>query len=333
MPGRIMSEPAEPRAQRADLTKLRIERGEQPPPGRSPIGLALAFVLGATAGGAGVWFGAPRLREAPRPAPAPAAASSATAPASASSTPSAAPAPAAPAADPDAPILSASGYIIARREAEVGSKVPGRLLWLGVEAGSEVKEGEVIARLESTDYRAELEVARASLDRADRLAQRLKSGSAVFSADEIDAAEADVKVGRARLAVVEARLADTVIKAPFAGRVVEKRAEIGVTVSPLATTGQLTPTGIARFVDFSTIEAEIEVSERYVRRLAEGQPAIYEVTAFPGKRWRGELRQVIPTSSREKSVVEVRVTLLERDEGLLPGMATKVTFYERTPPP
>src|SRR5205085_9209029 len=128
----------------------------------------------------------------------------------------------------------------------------------------------------------------------------------------------------------EAILADTIIRSPFTGRVVEKRAEIGETVSPLATTGQLTPTGIARIVDFATLEAVVEVNERHVKRLNEGQPATIEVNAFPGRSWKGEIRQVIPTASRDKAVVEVRVRFIERDPDFLPNMGVKVTFLEKS---
>jgi RND family efflux transporter MFP subunit len=226
-------------------------------------------------------------------------------------------------------LLVASGYIIARREAQVGAKVSGRLAWLGVEAGSIVKEGDVIGRLEDADLRAELDLAKAQLERAEKLVGRYLAARTGTTENDIDAASAELKVARARVAEAEARLADTVIRAPFAGVVVEKRAEVGETVSPLATTNQLTPTGIARLVDFATLEAEVDVSERFVKKLAEGQPAVIEIAAFPGRRFRGELRQIIPTSSREKAIVEVRVAFVERDATILPNMGAKVTFYER----
>ena len=58
--------------------------------------------------------------------------------------------------EPDAgtPILTASGYVVARRKAVVSSKIQGRLAELRVEEGSRVRQGEVFARLESTDYEA-----------------------------------------------------------------------------------------------------------------------------------------------------------------------------------
>src|SRR5437870_4800504 len=114
---------AEPRTATTDLTKLRIERNDAPSGGIVP--LVLAFLLGAAAGGGGVYF------LAPRGAGGEAAGASGTVAARPVSTASGAPASvtsaAQPAPTPGAALLSASGYIIARREAEVGAKIPGRL--------------------------------------------------------------------------------------------------------------------------------------------------------------------------------------------------------------
>src|SRR6185295_17291965 len=61
-------------------------------------------------------------------------------------------------------VLTASGYIVARRKAGVGAKVPGLLEWLGVEEGSKVKEGEVIGRLQNHDVQADLAATRSALE-------------------------------------------------------------------------------------------------------------------------------------------------------------------------
>jgi multidrug efflux pump subunit AcrA (membrane-fusion protein) len=70
-------------------------------------------------------------------------------------------------ASPGAPVLTASGYVVARRKAVVSAKIQGRLAELKVEEGSRVREGEVIARLESEDYAAQIERARAALQHAE----------------------------------------------------------------------------------------------------------------------------------------------------------------------
>jgi multidrug efflux pump subunit AcrA (membrane-fusion protein) len=65
-----------------------------------------------------------------------------------------------------------------------------------------------------------------------------------------------------------------------------------------------------------------------VAKLKSGQPAEVTVEAFPDKRYRAELRQVIPTADRTKATVMVKVTILDKDENLKPEMSAKATFVE-----
>src|SRR5437762_4688705 len=65
------------------------------------------------------------------------------------------------------PVLAASGYLVARRKAVVSAKIQGRLAELRVDEGSRVREGELIARLESGDYEAQVARARAAVERAE----------------------------------------------------------------------------------------------------------------------------------------------------------------------
>ncbi|HEY5908082.1 MAG TPA: biotin/lipoyl-binding protein, partial [Vicinamibacteria bacterium] len=123
-------------------------------------------------------------------------------------------------AEPSAgtPILTASGYLVARRKAVVSAKIQGRLAWLGVEEGSEVREGQVIARLESNDYEASVERSKAAVLRAEadveeserqlRVADKLAQDS-VLSIDQRDATSSRVKVAFAQLAQAKADLAFT----------------------------------------------------------------------------------------------------------------------------
>ena len=90
------------------------------------------------------------------------------------------------------PVLTASGYLVARREAIVSSKIQGRLSELRVEEGSVVQEGEILARLESTDY-----VARSSARarRCSRPRPQVGSAQAAGQRAEADLAEAQRQLG------------------------------------------------------------------------------------------------------------------------------------------
>jgi RND family efflux transporter MFP subunit len=272
------------------------------------------------------------------------------------------------------PILTASGYIVARREAIVSSKIQGRLAELRVEEGSVVRHGEVIARLESPDFVATVSRARAQLRQteaqmaaadaqirraeADHAEARRQLGVAerlsqdrLLAQDSLDATRSRVTLAeaalgqaradaeralagreqaRAEIDVAEAQLQNTVIRAPFAGTVVRKMAEVGESVAPIPPGVNIsTASGaIVALADLATLEMEADVSEANVARLEEGQPAEVTVEAFPDRRYQAVLRQIIPTADRTKATVLTKVTLTNKDEDLKPEMSAKVTFLE-----
>jgi RND family efflux transporter MFP subunit len=272
------------------------------------------------------------------------------------------------------PMLTASGYLVARREAIVSSKIQGRLAQLNVEEGSEVMQGDVLARLESDDYvaqvtraRAQLKQSMASVGSADAAIQRAKadlaeaqrqlgvnerlSADKLVPVDTVDAAKSRVRLAEAALAQSKAdrtratatwsqsnaeltyagaMLQNTVISAPFSGTVVRKMAEVGESVAPIPPGVNIsTASGaIVALADLATLEMEADVAEANVAKLTEGQPAEVSVEAFPDRRYKAILRQVIPTADRTKATVLTKVTLVEKDKDLKPEMSAKVTFIE-----
>jgi HlyD family secretion protein len=244
------------------------------------------------------------------------------------------------------PILTASGYVVARRKAVVSAKIQGRLSDLRVEEGSLVRAGEVIATLESTDYEAQVQRAKASVLRAEadlseyhrqlRLNVDLAQQK-IVAEDQRDAAASRVKIAEAALAqaqadlaYAEAQLQNTLIRAPFTGVVVKKMAEIGESVAPIPPGVNLSTSSgaIVALADLATLEVEADVAESNVAKVANGQPAEVTVEAIPDKRYKAVLRQVIPTADRTKATVQVKVTILEKDRDLKPEMSAKVTFLE-----
>jgi RND family efflux transporter MFP subunit len=244
------------------------------------------------------------------------------------------------------PILTASGYVVPRRKAVVSAKIQGRLAELEVEEGSRVREGDVIARLESADQEAQVERARAQLLRADadlaenrrqlRVAESLARAD-VLAVDQLEAAQSRVKIAEAALAQAKADLAlsqalyeNTLIKAPFSGTVLKKMAEVGESVAPIPPGVNLSTSSgaIVALADLDTLEVEADVAEANVAKLAADQPAEVTVEAFPDNRYRAVLRQVIPTADRTKATVQVKVTIVDKDRNLKPEMSAKVTFLE-----
>jgi RND family efflux transporter MFP subunit len=286
------------------------------------------------------------------------------------------------------PVLTASGYVVARRRAVVSAKIQGRLAELHVEEGARVEEGQVFARLESADFQAAVTRARAQLQQAEaqiagaqaeigrteaattramadraeaerqvRLSERLAKEE-ILPTDQLEAARSRLKVAEAAVgqsraeqeraradlqrataerarAIAdvgynEALLQNTVIRAPFTGVVVRKMAEVGESVAPIPPGVNIsTASGaIVALADLDTLEVEVDVAEANVARLQGDQPAEVVVEAFPERKYKGVLRQVIPTADRTRATVMVKVTIIDKDKNLKPEMSAKVTFIE-----
>jgi len=244
------------------------------------------------------------------------------------------------------PMLTASGYLVARRQSVVSSKIQGRIAELRVEEGSVVKAGDVLATLDNADVlaaitkaKADIEYAKADLAEAQRQ-ERLQEDlyrSRVVSQDALDASKAKVNLAvaaieqdKANLQVQEAYLDFTTVRAPFAGIVVKKMTEAGESVAPIPPGVNISTSSgaIVAIADMNSLEAEVDVNESNVSQLLPNQPAEIQVQAIPNHTYRGVLRQVIPTADRTKATVTVKVSILDKDKYLRPEMSCNVTFLE-----
>lgn len=244
------------------------------------------------------------------------------------------------------PILTASGYLVARHQSVVSSKIQGRISSLRVEEGSIVNTGDVLATLDNQDAvaaiskaKADIEYAKADLAEAERqarLQQELFNGK-VVSQDALDAAKSKVNLAKAaivqdeaNLQVQQAYLDFTTIRAPFAGIVVKKMTEVGESVAPIPPGVNISTSSgaIVAIADMNSLEAEVDVNESNVGQLQSNQPADISVQAIPNHTYKGVLRQVIPTADRTKATVTVKVSIVDKDKYLRPEMSCNVTFLE-----
>jgi len=262
----------------------------------------------------------------------------------------------------DRTVLNASGYVTARREATVSSKITGKVTEVHVEEGLSVKDGQILARLDDTNVQASLMLARAQLAAAGTALEetrvRLKEAQQeldrqgtlqknnVSAQAEFDHAEASANAWRARLAqqqservVAERNVAiwqqqadDTIIRAPFPGIVTSKNAQPGEMISPMSS-GGFTRTGICTIVDMESLEIEIDVNESYINRVAPRQPVEATLDAYPEWKIPCKVIAIIPTADRQKSTVKVRVGFDQLDPRILPQMAVKVAFRETSAAP
>jgi RND family efflux transporter MFP subunit len=241
-------------------------------------------------------------------------------------------------------VLTASGYVSARRKAAVASKGTGQLVYLGVEEGDAVKKGQVIARLEDRDVMATLARARqnlrmseADLHDAKQSLERQKillKKNLVAQAD-YDGAEARynrvvASIESARSAVKEAETAVeyTRIVAPFDGTVVNKNADVGEIVAPLA--GAISSrAAVVTIADLSSLEVEADVAEANLTRVFSGQPCVVKLDAYPDRHYPAFVDKIVPTADRAKATVMVKIKFKSYDSRVLPEMSAKIGFLPK----
>jgi RND family efflux transporter MFP subunit len=260
--------------------------------------------------------------------------------------------------------LNASGYITPRRRATIAAKITGRVTGVFFDEGTRVSEGQLLATLDDADAKRALDSAKADRDAAQaaiadyevqlknaqielrRAEQLQKAGvqtqealdNALTAADSLKAkialAKQQVAAAESRIGVAQQAVDNCTIRAPFAGIVVSKDAQVGEMVSPNSAGGGFTRTGIATIVDMKSNEIEVDVSESYIARVENGQPVTATLDAYPDKPIPSKVRTVIPTADRQKATVKVRITILnlEKYDFILPDMGVKVAFLENEPP-
>jgi RND family efflux transporter MFP subunit len=327
--------------EKSDLLKeLRIDRGAEAAPSRRPWWIALG-ALGVFAIGVAVWWylaGATALTVRTATAePLPESTTSAS-------------------------VLDATGYVTARRAATVSAQITGTLTEVLIEEGERVVAGQVLARLDDTAQRAALAQAEAQRAAAEALllqyqaqraqaardaqrvdalvARKLISAQAAEQAHtQVDTLDAQVAAQRRQieLAAAQVRAARVqldycTIRAPFAGVIIAKAAQVGEIVSPFSAGGGFTRTGIGTIVDMDSLEVEVDVNEAYINRVVPGHPVESVLNAYPEWKIPSHVIAIIPTADRAKATVKVRVGLDSKDPRIVPDMGVRVSFLEDATP-
>jgi HlyD family secretion protein len=253
-------------------------------------------------------------------------------------------------------LLNASGYVTARREATVSSKVTGKVREVFIEEGQRVEADQVLARLDDANVRAALahaeavlEAAKSSLaetgvrlEEARREQRRLEAlvASRIATEADLDRARsetralearlerlrADITVAEREVALRRQELEDTVIRAPFAGIVTVKNAQPGEMISPISAGGGFTRTGICTLVDMNSLEIEVDVGESYLHRVRPEQEVEARLDAYPDWKIPCRVIAIIPTADRQKATVKVRIGFQQTDPRILPNMSVRVAF-------
>jgi HlyD family secretion protein len=254
--------------------------------------------------------------------------------------------------------VSATGTLNPVVSVQVGTQVSGQIKELFADFNSQVKRGQLVARIdpETFEYRvrqaqADAEAARSALGRAQvnqlnaqrelARSKELVARNFVSPAEldtrqaAFDLAAADVKNAQAVVAQREASLASarvdlgrTEIRAPVDGVVIKRSVDVGQTVAASLQAPELFV--IAR--DLRDMQVETSIDEADVGRIRLGQRATFTVDAFPGRTFSGEVKQVRKAAQNVQNVVTYTVLVSATNEGgqLMPGMTANVRIITDT---
>lgn len=227
---------------------------------------------------------------------------------------------------------SAVGTVEADRQTTVASRILSRVVSIDVEAGRYVEEGEVLATLDDSDLRQRLEqsqavldAARAALDQAREELARSERSAAQGAASELEVIRArntvrasEAEVTRAERAVAEAQtvLGYAVVRAPFAGVVIERLAEVGDTVTP--------GMPLVTMYDPTRMQLVASVRESLTVRLAVGSKVTAEIESL-GLECEAEVIEIVPEASARSRSFQVKVAG-PCPPGVYPGMFGRISI-------
>lgn len=258
-------------------------------------------------------------------------------------------------------VLQATGYVTARRQATVSTQITGTLTEVLIEEGDKVAKGQVLARLEDRALRAQLAAADAHVSSAQagialaqaqlaqaqsderRQAELALSGMAsrqmietartavTTNAALLESRRRETDAARAQRAQAQVNFDYATVRAPFAGVVTVKAAQVGEIVSPLSAGGGFTRTGVGTIVDMDSLEVDVDINEAFIGQIRADMPCEAVLDAYPDWKIPAHVVAVVPSADRGKATVKVRVALEQKDGRVVPDMGVRVSFLADKP--
>ena len=251
-------------------------------------------------------------------------------------------------------IVEATGTIEPINTVSIGSQVSGRIDEIFVDYNSHVEKGQLLAQIDTSLFKAQLQQAEANINNARATLQKNKAlldydtktyhryknlyernlvskndldeAESAYKSDlaQVAAAKASIMQAEANYATASANMGYTKIVSPVKGIVISKEVEVGQTVAA----SFQTPTLFTVAEDLTKMQIETSVSEADIGKVAVGQDVNYTLDGYPDLVFTGKVSQVRLSPTTESNVVTYTVIIeVENNEGkLLPGMTANVSI-------
>jgi RND family efflux transporter MFP subunit len=235
--------------------------------------------------------------------------------------------------------LMLAGTVVPRIETTLGFRVAGKVTSREVDVGATVEAGQLIARIDPTDYRLAVDNARAALASTEADYARAKAdlaryealrGSAAFMTQTLDTrqslsstTQARVDQARSQLATAENNLAYTELRADAAG----------VITSVLAEVGQVLPQGqgMVKLARSEELEISVGVPEHRLKTVRSASRISFELWSDTGKRYAAKLRELSPSADSMTRTYPARFTVVDMPEFIGIGMTASLTLARPDP--
>ena len=219
--------------------------------------------------------------------------------------------------------IEALGTLRANESVELTASVTETVTAINFDDGDRVKTGQVLVQMTNDEEQAQLREARVTVDEAKRQYERIKSLRAQQSASEsqLDEQQRVWEANRARLAAIESRLADRLLRAPFAGVVGLRNVSIGALVEP----GDV----ITTLDDDSVMKLDFSVPSVYLAALVPDMPVTAITRAWQGQLFEGRVKSINSRVDPVTRTVIVRALLSNPDHALRPGMLMQVELQSQ----
>lgn len=210
--------------------------------------------------------------------------------------------------------VEALGTARANESVDITAKSANRIVAIRFEEGQQVRRGEILVELDGTEAQADLAVAEAALGESRSQFNRSRElfATKALSQSQLEQIEATLRQNEARVSAAQARANDTIIRAPFAGRVGLRNVSVGSYVTPA--------TVITTLDDTSVIKLDFSVPETFLTLLDEGLDIEATSSAYPGDEFRGKVASIDSRVDPVTRSVVVRGNVENRDGRLKPGM-------------
>ena len=210
--------------------------------------------------------------------------------------------------------IEAIGSAVANESAEITSRTVNTVTAIRFTEGQLVKKGAVLVEFDSAQARAELAAAEAALaeSRSQYKRSRELFTTQALSQSQLDQLEATLKSNEARVAAAQSKVQDTIIRAPFSGRVGFRRISVGGLVSP--------GTVISTLDDTSVMKLDFTVPQAYMFALQPGLTIAAQIAGVPNRTFTGKVTTLDSRVDPVTRSIVVRAELPNATGILKPGM-------------